>query len=220
MPKSAIPPYIISLIRHFEDLRDGTHGGSATRKDKEAHFEMNTSLLLDTGKSPRWGYDALHRHLRLLPFSSRSIEDAGRLRGSQGGLMSNRCPITDEIGERQLSVEAGKATQGNCRSCRSLDHCAGSRAGCTQTPEIPEYRRELPVKVPWRSTGAAAACGFLDCRSPVGRRRSGSRGQRVAALIKPRHFLRSSMAVKRAAGLSWNSHSSFPFQRRAGRVKV
>jgi hypothetical protein len=58
MPKSAIPPYIISLIRHFEDLRDGTHGGSATRKDKEAHFEMNTSLLLDTGKSPRWGYDA------------------------------------------------------------------------------------------------------------------------------------------------------------------
>ena len=57
--------YITSLIRHFEDLRDGTHGGSASRKDKEAHFEkavqllapfarqvlteMNTSLLLDTG---------------------------------------------------------------------------------------------------------------------------------------------------------------------------
>jgi hypothetical protein len=119
----------------------------------------------------------LHRHLRLLPFSSRSIEDAGRLRGSQGGLMSNRCPITDEIGARQLSVEAGKATQGNCRSCRSLDHCAGSRAGCTPTPEIPEYRRELPVKVPWRSSGAAAACGFLDCRSPLGRRRSGSRAR-------------------------------------------
>src|SRR6476659_9697170 len=57
--------YITSLIRHFEDLRDGTHGGSASRKDKEAHFkkavqllapvarrvltEVNTSLLLDTG---------------------------------------------------------------------------------------------------------------------------------------------------------------------------
>lgn len=57
--------YITGLIRHFEDLRDGTHGGSASRKDKEAHFEkavqllapiarqvlteMNTSLLLDTG---------------------------------------------------------------------------------------------------------------------------------------------------------------------------
>src|ERR1700732_2622101 len=66
MPESAIPGYITSLIRHFEDLRDGTHGGSTTRKDKEAHFEkavqllapiarrvlneMNTNLLLDTGQ--------------------------------------------------------------------------------------------------------------------------------------------------------------------------
>src|SRR6202140_4253153 len=66
MPKIAIPAYITSLIRHFEDLRDGTHGSSSSRKDKEAHFEkavqllapiarqvlteMNTNLLLDTGK--------------------------------------------------------------------------------------------------------------------------------------------------------------------------
>src|SRR5260370_23446249 len=33
------------LIRHFEDLRDGTHGGSASRKDKEAHFEKAVHLL-------------------------------------------------------------------------------------------------------------------------------------------------------------------------------
>ena len=39
MPESAVPAYITSLIRHFADLRDGTHGGSASRKDKEAHFE-------------------------------------------------------------------------------------------------------------------------------------------------------------------------------------
>src|ERR1700674_4197754 len=66
MPESAIPAYITSLIRHFEDLLDGTHGGSTTRNDKEAHFEkavqllapiarrvlneMNTNLLLDTGQ--------------------------------------------------------------------------------------------------------------------------------------------------------------------------
>ena len=71
MPESTIPAYITSLIRHFEDLRDGTHGGSASRKDKEAHFEravqllapiarkvlteMNTSLLLDTGQTHRNG---------------------------------------------------------------------------------------------------------------------------------------------------------------------
>jgi hypothetical protein len=71
MPENAIPTYITSLIRHFEDLRDGTHGGSTSRKDKEAHFEkavellapialqvlteMNTSLLLDTGQLTETG---------------------------------------------------------------------------------------------------------------------------------------------------------------------
>ena len=66
--------YITSLIRHFEDLRDGTHGGSTTRKDKEAHFEkavqllapiarrvlneMNTNLLLDTGQLTESGLRA------------------------------------------------------------------------------------------------------------------------------------------------------------------
>ena len=71
MPESAIPTHITSLIRHFEDLRDGTHGGSASRKDKEAHFEravqllapvarqvlteMNTSLLLNTGQLTETG---------------------------------------------------------------------------------------------------------------------------------------------------------------------
>jgi hypothetical protein len=71
MPEGAIPAYITSLISHFEDLRDGTHGGSATRKDKEAHFEkevrllapiarqvlteVNTSLLLDTGQVTETG---------------------------------------------------------------------------------------------------------------------------------------------------------------------
>jgi hypothetical protein len=71
MLESVMPAYIISLIRHFEDLRDGTHGGSASRKDKEAHFEkavqllapvarqvlteINTSLLLDTGELTETG---------------------------------------------------------------------------------------------------------------------------------------------------------------------
>jgi hypothetical protein len=71
MPETETPGYITSLIRHFEDLRDGTHGGSASRKDKEAHFEkavqllapvarqvlteMNTSLLLDTGEITETG---------------------------------------------------------------------------------------------------------------------------------------------------------------------
>ena len=71
MPEVPTPAYITSLIRHFEDLRDGTHGGSTSRKEKEAHFEnavqllapvarqvlneMNTSLLLDTGQLTETG---------------------------------------------------------------------------------------------------------------------------------------------------------------------
>jgi len=71
MSESAIPAYITSLIRHFEDLRDGTHGGSTSRKDKEGHFqkamqllapiarqvltEINTSLLLHTGQLTETG---------------------------------------------------------------------------------------------------------------------------------------------------------------------
>jgi hypothetical protein len=71
MPGRARPAYITSLIRHFEDLRDGTHGGSTSREDKEAHFkkavqllapiarqvltEMNTILLLDTGELAETG---------------------------------------------------------------------------------------------------------------------------------------------------------------------
>jgi hypothetical protein len=74
MSESAIPAYITSLIRHFEDLRDGTHGGSTSRKDKEAHFEkavqllapvarqvlaeMNTTCCSIPGNSPRRDYDA------------------------------------------------------------------------------------------------------------------------------------------------------------------
>ena len=45
MSQNTVPAYITSLIRHFEDLRDGTHGGSASREDKEAHFENAVQLL-------------------------------------------------------------------------------------------------------------------------------------------------------------------------------
>jgi len=64
--ESSIPGHLTALIRHFIDLRDGTHGGSAGRPDKETHFahavellapvarqalnEINTHLLLNTGK--------------------------------------------------------------------------------------------------------------------------------------------------------------------------
>jgi hypothetical protein len=60
------PPYASALLRHFADLRDGTHGGAGSRPEKERLFtaavalldpyarqvldEINRYLLLDTGE--------------------------------------------------------------------------------------------------------------------------------------------------------------------------
>ena len=58
--------YTAELLRHFADLRDGTHGGATSRQDKERFFmtavalldpyarqpleEINADLLLGTGE--------------------------------------------------------------------------------------------------------------------------------------------------------------------------
>src|SRR5256885_6979018 len=63
---SSRPEYTAALFRHFADLRDGTHGGASSRRDKERLFaaavplldpharqaleEINTYLLLGTGE--------------------------------------------------------------------------------------------------------------------------------------------------------------------------
>jgi hypothetical protein len=64
--ESPRPEYTAELLRHFADLRDGTHGGAISRRDKERFFtaavalldpyarqplkELNTDLLLGTGE--------------------------------------------------------------------------------------------------------------------------------------------------------------------------
>jgi hypothetical protein len=63
---SSRPEYTAALLRHFADLRDGTHGGANSRRDKERLYaaavalldryarraleEMNTGLMLGTGE--------------------------------------------------------------------------------------------------------------------------------------------------------------------------
>jgi hypothetical protein len=65
------PEYTGALLRHFADLRDGTHGGATARRDKEPLFtaavalldpharqaldEINTDLLLATGEMTATG---------------------------------------------------------------------------------------------------------------------------------------------------------------------
>jgi hypothetical protein len=64
--QSSRPEYTGALLRHFADLRDGSHGGARSRRDKERLFtaavtlldppawqalsEINTDLLFDTGE--------------------------------------------------------------------------------------------------------------------------------------------------------------------------
>jgi hypothetical protein len=63
---SSPPEHTGALLRHFADLRDGSHGGASARREKERLFtagvalldpyarqalnEINTDLLLDTGE--------------------------------------------------------------------------------------------------------------------------------------------------------------------------
>jgi hypothetical protein len=64
--ESSRPEYTAELLRHFADLRDGSHGGAVSRREKERLFtaavalldpyarqpleEINTDLLLGTGE--------------------------------------------------------------------------------------------------------------------------------------------------------------------------
>jgi hypothetical protein len=80
--ESPPPEYTAELLRHFADLRDGTHGGAVSRQDKERLFataaglldpyarqsltEVNNYLLLGTGevtatgvRHSRGGVDAI-----------------------------------------------------------------------------------------------------------------------------------------------------------------
>jgi hypothetical protein len=68
---SSRPEYTAALLRHFADLRDGTHGGITSRRDKERLFaeavalldpharqalrEINTDLLLNRGEMTATG---------------------------------------------------------------------------------------------------------------------------------------------------------------------
>jgi len=80
MPQSTIPPYITSLVRHFEDLREGTHGGSASRKDKEAHFEKAVQLVAPIARQV-----LTEMNIHLLR-NTGQLTESGLRRTSDGGL--------------------------------------------------------------------------------------------------------------------------------------
>ncbi|MGV9771847.1 hypothetical protein [Streptosporangium sp. NPDC003464] len=42
---TGVPDHAAALLRHFADLRDGTHGHAASRQGKERHFREAVALL-------------------------------------------------------------------------------------------------------------------------------------------------------------------------------
>src|SRR5258708_35187927 len=78
-PASALG-HVTALIRHFDDLRDGTHGGSFTRQDKEAHFAQEVALLVPVA---RQALDEINTHLLL---DTGRVDALGLQRDADGGL--------------------------------------------------------------------------------------------------------------------------------------
>src|SRR5258707_12248177 len=80
MTRNAIPVFVNNVTRHFKDLGDGTHGGSATRKDKEAHFEKAVQLLAPIARQ------VLIEINRSLLLNTGQLTETGLRRTADGGL--------------------------------------------------------------------------------------------------------------------------------------
>ena len=50
--ESSRPEYTAELLRHFADLRDGTHGDARSRRDKERLFMATVALLDPHARQP------------------------------------------------------------------------------------------------------------------------------------------------------------------------
>ncbi|SEN42081.1 hypothetical protein E3O25_03965 [Cryobacterium sp. TMT1-3] len=72
--------YVSALLRHFADLRDGTHGDAVSRSEKE-HLFRNTVALLD-----RQSRCALHEVNATLLLGSGTITTTTTIRTPDGGL--------------------------------------------------------------------------------------------------------------------------------------
>lgn len=79
-PSTEIPAYITALQRHFEDLRDGTHGHRHTRRDKEAVFAATVDLLAPYADQV---LQELNTHLLL---GQGTVKATGLATGRNGGL--------------------------------------------------------------------------------------------------------------------------------------
>jgi hypothetical protein len=74
------PAYTAALLRHFVDLRDGTHGGASSRRDKERLFATEVALL---DPYARQVLDEVNRYLLLY---AGDVTATGVRRAAGGGV--------------------------------------------------------------------------------------------------------------------------------------
>ena len=80
MGDSPIPAHLTSLLRHFSDLRDGVHGGAASRHDKEMRFAEEVDLLSPVARQ------ALSEVNTYLLLDSGAVSETGLQRSADGGM--------------------------------------------------------------------------------------------------------------------------------------
>jgi hypothetical protein len=74
------PAHLTGLLRHFVDLRDRTHGGSVSRRDKEERFASEVELLSPTC------IQVLREMNDHLLFNSGTVNESGIGRLADGGV--------------------------------------------------------------------------------------------------------------------------------------
>lgn len=80
MGDPSIPAHLTSLIRHFDDLRDGVHGDAVSRRDKEAVFAREVDLLSPVARK------ALNEVNTYLLLGSGAVSETGLQRSPDGGI--------------------------------------------------------------------------------------------------------------------------------------
>jgi hypothetical protein len=100
---SAGPAYTATLFRHFADLRDGTHGGARSRRDKERLYADAVALL---DPYARRALEEINTYLML---GSGNVDASGVRRSGDGGteaVWSLSWPEQREAGIEPILIRA------------------------------------------------------------------------------------------------------------------
>jgi hypothetical protein len=137
------PASASALLRHFADLRDGTHGGARSRPDKERLFAAAVPLL---DPHARQALEELNTYLLL---GTGEVTATGARRSTDGGIdavwrchgQSSKPPASNRSFFAPTS-----APDSPTRICRVTPSAIGHSTSSTRS----RGRQSYPPCVPWR----------------------------------------------------------------------